>query len=1094
MSKLRFQWQWLAAILIIALVLAACSKDEPTATPVPELPTAAPEVQEEATAVPEVVEPAADTPEISQPIYRWGEVADRLWVLVAYGDALNPTVVEEGLAITAAFSSSENVVNGNAGCNGYFGPYESTDDGGLSMPGPFGVTMKFCEEGMDAEAAYLGALETVSAWTLNEEGRLELAYDSGQPYDEKLIYAPGETPLTGTNWLLVSYGDPEDLQSLEEGTAITAEFVAESDTTGVVGGNATCNNYTTGYSLDGDQITVGPIAGTLMMCPVGADQEAAYLAALSSAQTYQIAGTNLQITYEGGVLNYTSLNLPLENVLWQALVLNGQAIPPEVEITALFNPGDEAGMGTVGGNSGCNSYNTGYETSSDISTNPPTHFLTISSPMAMTMAMCPDETLANLEQSYLAALETAESYEIQGEQMVIHTAGGDIIYAADREPLLGTYWSLVSLGDINNPQPPVEGSNFTAQFSRLPTMPSGTMVGETGCNAYNATFTANVNEIKVNLPVTTRQECGDAQAEAEQQFFLGLNSATEYRILGSVLQIPYGEGESRLVLNFEATEPPAAPAVDMTPLNGTFWYLASFNGNPLVPGSEITAGFNVAEGGLTGEISGSGGCNAYNAAIDATAGSFTVGPIASTRRACDQPLMDQEGGYFDWLSNAYDYDRAGDQLLISTVHGVLVYNTYPTLDQSAELQNKTWYLVSVGTLSAVPGSNSTAFFNSDGATLNGYSGCNDFAGSYNAQPGNKLAISGMTSTLAACPTDALTKQEEALLIFLPSAISYSVNGSSMQIQTVDGSVINYTAIPPAGPTGPTAVINGPDQVDAGQPLAYDGSGSMAGSTPIVSYSWNMGDGATLYGPAIQYTYNTAGTYTIQLTVTDQSGLTNTASKAVTVRPVVDAVPPTAAIEGPAVAFVGEQVTFSAANSQQGTAAIASYSWQSGDGNNTGPVANNTFTTIYSKPGIYYPTVTVADASGLGDSASMAITINANLEGTAWHLTTAIQGTTVSLQFSNGTLGGFAGCNNYNAGYSTTLAAGPTNSIQVGPIITSQAICDETTMSQEQAYLAGLSTASQYTISGTSLTLTTANGPLIFAAAIATPFVGPVTTQ
>jgi len=727
-------------------------------------------------------------------------------------------------------------------------------------------------------------------------------------------------------------------------------------------------------------------------------------------------------------------------------------------------------MGTVGGNAGCNSFSTGYETSSDISTNPPTHHLTINSPMAVTMAMCPDETLANLEQSYLATLETAESYQIQGEQMVIHTAGGDIIYTADRDPLLGTYWSLVSLGDINNPQPPVEGSNFTAQFNRLPTMPSGTMVGETGCNVYNATFTANLNEIKINLPSkTTNEDCpwGAGNFEVEQQFFLGLNAATEYRILGDVLQIPYGEGETRQVLNFEATEPPVVETVtDLTPLNGTFWYLASFNGNPLVPGTEITAGFVVHEGGLTGEISGSGGCNAYNATISEN---FSIGPIASTRKACAQPVLDQEGGYFDWLSNAYTYDRAGDQLLISTVHGVLVYNSYPTLDQSAELQNVTWHLVSVGTLSAVPGSNSTAFFHSDGATLNGFTGCNDFTGSYNAQPGNKLAISGMTSTKAACSTEALTKQEEALLIFLPSATAYTVNGTSMQIQTVDGSVINYTSIPPAGPTGPAAVINGPTEADTGQVLTYDGSGSTAGSSPIVSYSWDMGDGSTLLGVTVQYTYNTAGTYTIQLTVTDQAGLTNTAGQVLTVRPVVDVVPPTASIEGPSIAFVGEQVTFSAANSQQGTAAITGYD-------------------------IYYPAVTVADAGGLSDTASMAITINATLEGTDWHLTTAAQGTTISLQFSNGTLGGFAGCNTYNAGYTTTLAEGPTNSISVGPITSTQSVCDETIMTQEQAYLASLGTASQYTISGTSLTLTTASGPLLFGASIATIKPVPAPTQ
>ena len=175
-----------------------------------------------------------------------------------------------------------------------------------------------------------------------------------------------------------------------------------------------------------------------MMCPIGADQEQAYLAVLESAQTFQIIGANMQITYDGGVLNYTSLNLPLENVLWQAVMVAGQPVPEGVEITALFTPGGEAGMGDVGGSAGCNSYNTSYETSSDLSTNPTTHFLTIGSPMAMTMAMCPEEELANLEMAYIATLETAETYEILGDQLVIRGQDGDIQYTADRQPLLHT--------------------------------------------------------------------------------------------------------------------------------------------------------------------------------------------------------------------------------------------------------------------------------------------------------------------------------------------------------------------------------------------------------------------------------------------------------------------------------------------------------------------------------------------------------------------------------------------------------------------------------------------------------------------------------
>jgi len=1078
----------LLAGLALLLVLAACSNEEPTAVPEP---TPEP-VQEQPAAAPaettETTEEVAEMPEISQPIYNWGEAADRLWVLVGYGDALNQTVVEEGVVITAVFSSVDGTVSGSGGCNNYFTNYETTDDGSITVNGPIGSTMMACETGSEAEAAYLAALETVSTWMINEEGHLVLGYDSGAGFEEQLTYVPGETPLTGTIWNLVSYGDTEALTEVVTGTSVTAVFQPETDTTGTVGGNATCNSYNGGYVIDGNNISFGPIAGTRMMCPVGADQEAAYLAALGSAQTFEIVGPNMQIVYDGGVLNFTSLNLPLTNVLWQALVVAGQPVPQEIEITALFTPGEEAEEGFVGGSTGCNSYNSSYTTSTDDSTNPPTHALTIEPTMAMTMAMCPGEELAALEQSYLAALGTAQSYQILADQMVVSTEAGDILFVADREPLIGTTWQLVSLGSIDNPETPVEGSNFIAQFNRLPTLPTGTVEGETGCNNYNATFAADLTNIKVNLPSKSNNtDCpwGD-NYEVEQQYFLSLNAATEYRILGNTLQILYGEDQA---LNYVATQPVIeGEAMDLTPLQGTFWYLSAIGDTQIIPGSEITAGFVINEDGVTGEVSGSGGCNGYNAPIGEN---FVIGPIASTQKLCEEAITEQEGGYFDWLSKAYDYDRAGDQLLISTANGVLTYNSTPILDQANELVNKTWYLVTIEQYSAVTANVPTAFFAPDGS-LNGTTGCNDYTSTYQTAQGNELTISELATTRAACTSDALATQETVFTQLMPTAVSYVVNGTSMQIQTSSGQPINFTSIAPVV-VGPTAVIVSEDLAETGQTMTFDGSQSTAGSAPIVRYDWDLGDGTLLNGQVVQHAYNTAGSYTVKLTVTDQAGQTNTTTKSVQITPVVEVTAPTAVIEGPAMAFVGEQVTFSAANSQQGTAAITSYQWASGDGNTaTGP--ENSFTTIYSTPGTYYVSVTVADAGGLSDTASMQITINANLVGSSWYLANTLPGTSITLDFANGTLSGFGGCNSYNAGYTTTLAAGNTNSISVGPITSTGALCSEEIMTQEQSYLAALQTASSYTINGDSLTLTTASGPLTYYAAVATIQPVPAVSQ
>jgi heat shock protein HslJ len=47
-------------------------------------------------------------------------------------------------------------------------------------------------------------------------------------------------------------------------------------------------------------------------------------------------------------------------------------------------------------------------------------------------------------------------------------------------------------------------------------------------------------------------------------------------------------------------------------------------------------------------------------------------------------------------------------------------------------------------------------------------------------------------------------------------------------------------------------------------------------------------------------------------------------------------------------------------------------------------------------------------------------------------------------------------------------------------------CSEEIMVQEQAYLANLESAGSYTVSSSTLTLTTAGGPLVYDAAIAVP--------
>jgi heat shock protein HslJ len=1057
------------AVLVLVAVLAACAQEPPTPTvePIPTEEPAPVEAQpteavatavEEAVTLPAMLTPAADI--INQP-----------WTLIGYGDAGNPTVVEPGTTVTLIFDD-EGVVSGSGGCNSFFGSYTAADDGTLTIDEPLGSTMMACEQGMEQEAAFLAALPTVTSFMINDAGRLELAYDSGQPFDETLVFSITETPLLGTTWRLESFGDPADLQPVEAGIGITAIFEGDSPeaTTGTLAGYASCNNYTTSFTIDGSSLTVGQIATTLRACISGEEQEAAYLAALQTAQSFEIVGSRLTITTDNGVLIYNSLNLPLENVLWQAVSVGGQMIPDGVTVTALFAAGDEPGMGQVGGTSGCNNYFTSFETDGES--------LTIG-PIAGTMMACPDEQGGAIEAIYTAALSSAESFQVAGTQLLIQTAEGTIVYAADREPLEGTLWTLISVGTEDSPMAPMEGSQFTAVFDRIAGVPSGIVSGSTGCNDYNATYAANLTEIKVNLPVRTNNDCPnpDMQLEAEQQFFLGLNSATSYRILGNILQIPYGEPAQ--VLTFEATPLPVetVDALDLTPLANTFWFLSAIGDTPVLAGTQVTGQFDINDDGITGVMGGTAGCNNYNAPVGAN---FAIGEIATTAKLCEQAIMDQEATYLSWLRSAQGFSRVGDQLLIPTANGVLTFNSTPILDQSNLLVNTNWFLVSYETLTPVPGANPTALFAADGRSLSGNTGCNTYTGAFNAGQGNTLAISDIATSLAACPSDALTQQQDTFNRLMISAVSYSISGSALQIRTVDGGTMNFTSNPPAGAVDPTAVINGPTTADVGQSLTFDANGSQPGSARLTGFQWDMGDGGQLTGSTVQYSYATPGTYTVTLTVVDLAGRTGTATQTVTVNAVVEVVPPIAVIDGPTVVSVGELATFSAAGSTPGSNPIASFAWQSGDGNNTEAAPENTFSTIYGVPGTYRVSVTVFDANGLSSTAGMTVVVNASLQGTVWSLDSAAPGTAVTLQFGNGAVTGSAGCNTYNGKYTTTMMAGPTNNINIGPVSTTQLICSEDIMAQETAFLAQLQTATSYTISGTMLTLDTPEGPMVFS--------------
>jgi hypothetical protein len=130
-------------------------------------------------------------------------------------------------------------------------------------------------------------------------------------------------------------------------------------------------------------------------------------------------------------------------------------------------------------------------------------------------------------------------------------------------------------------------------------------------------------------------------------------------------------------------------------------------------------------------------------------------------------------------------------------------------------------------------------------------------------------------------------------------ISVSVRDDPPGTASAGGIVSSAQVVDPPSSTGtPTAAFSAPTAAVAGSPTGFDGSGSSDSGGTITGYSWDFGDGSSAgTGVTPQHTYASAGTYTVKLTVTDNSGQTGTASHDLTVAPPGTTTAPPPAISG-----------------------------------------------------------------------------------------------------------------------------------------------------------------------------------------------------
>lgn len=169
---------------------------------------------------------------------------------------------------------------------------------------------------------------------------------------------------------------------------------------------------------------------------------------------------------------------------------------------------------------------------------------------------------------------------------------------------------------------------------------------------------------------------------------------------------------------------------------------------------------------------------------------------------------------------------------------------------------------------------------------------------------------------------------------------------------------------------PTAsFVYSPTNPEVGEQVHFNASESTDPDGNIASWDWDFGDRGHGSGEEVNHTYSDAGTYTVVLVVTDDSGNTDSVSKTLTV---IDGTPIAFFTISPNNPQVNDTVTFDASNSSDPNGRIVKWEWDFGDSSTPGTTV--VVTHKYSTADTYTVTLTVTDNDDNTATISQTVTV------------------------------------------------------------------------------------------------------------------------
>jgi heat shock protein HslJ len=228
--------------------------------------------------------------------------------------------------------------------------------------------------------------------------------------------------------------------------------------------------------------------------------------------------------------------------------------------------------------------------------------------------------------------------------------------AAETGPLVGTAWILSTWSDAGTMVDAATASAATLRFAG-----DGEFSGTTGCNNFAGPWTDDDGKLRMVLGPMTQMACIDPELQKQEEGLVALlNTATGYDLSDETLKLKGSDGAELAVYE---TQP--------TGIFETAWTVTGVNNGvgglqSVDPTQALTANF-----GADGKFSGEGGCNQIRATWESEKDEVSIDDVASTKKSCDEAVMDLETQYVAALEAVFTYERSGDTLTLRDDEGAM---------------------------------------------------------------------------------------------------------------------------------------------------------------------------------------------------------------------------------------------------------------------------------------------------------------------------------------------------------------------------------------------------------------------------------------